>query len=349
MREVILQMTQKIYCCCLFLGLTIYATAQETEHTPLFQSNDILEARLHFSFRDIKKSKSDTVYHTTQFYYKEVGQDWDSIKVRIRGRGKFRRENCFFTPIKMKIKKEDRAGTLFQGNKNLKLVMRCRKDRSDDDLVVKEYMCYKLYESISPYAFSTRLMDLSLTNEGKRKSTDYKVKAFIIEDDKQVAKRANAEVLEGFQRNTMFMQDSLAALQDVFQYMIGNTDWSSDQQHNVKMMLLPSKAKVPVPYDYDMSGLVNASYSEVNPLIPVENVRERHFRGLCRDEELGEYVRLKYIELEPTLWETVRSLRDQMRPHEVVAVEDYLEDFFSLVKDRKKFEENILQKCRKLE
>ena len=147
----------------------------------------------------------------------------------------------------------------------------------------------------------------------------------------------------------MCIRDRLGDLKNIFLYLIGNTDWTSDEQHNVKMMLLPSKAKVPVPYDYDMSGLVNASYSVVNPLIPIENVRERHFRGLCRNEELGEYVRLKYIELEPALWETVRSLRDQMKPEEVVAVEDYLEDFFSLVKDRKKFEENILQKCRKLE
>ena len=349
MREKLLDMAQKIYCCCLFMGLTFSGTAQETEQTPLFLSNDIIEARLNFSFRDIKKSKSDTIYHTTQLYYKEAGREWDSIKVRIRGRGRFRRENCFFIPIKMKIKKEDRANTLFHGNKNLKLVMPCLKDRSGDDLVVKEYMCYKLYESISPYAFSTRLIDLSLTDEKNRKPSTYKVKAFLIEDDKQVARRVNAEVLEGFQRNSMFMQDSLAALQDVFQYMIGNTDWSSDEQHNVKMMLLPSKAKVPVPYDYDMSGLVNASYSVVSPLIPIQNVRERHFRGLCRNEELGEYVRLKYIELEPALRATVESLRDQMRPQEMVAVEDYLKDFFSIVKNKKSFEENILQKCRKLE
>ena len=349
MREEIFKMTRKIYCCCLFLGLAISLNAQETGQTPLFQTNDVLEARLNFSFRDIKKSKSDTVYHTTQFYYREAGQEWDSVEVRIRGRGKFRRENCFFIPIKMKIRKEARAGTLFHGNKNLKLVMPCLKDRSGDDLVVKEYMCYKLWESISPYAFSTRLMDLSLTDERNRKSSTYKVKAFIIEDDKQVARRANAEVLEGFQRNSMFMQDSLAALQDVFQYMIGNTDWSSDEQHNIKMLLLPSRAKVPVPYDYDMSGLVNASYAVVNPLIPIDNVKERHFRGLCRNEELGEYVRLKYIELEPALLETVRSLRDQLKPQEAVAVENYLQDFFSLVKDRKRFEENILQKCRKLE
>lgn len=339
----------KFYGFWFLLVFSFSSVAQQMEQTPLFLENGALEARLEFSFRDIKKSESDTVYTATQFYYRNKGQEWDSIDVRIRARGKFRRENCFFVPIKMKIKKKDRAGTLFEGNKNLKLVMPCMREGNSDDLVIKEYMCYKLYESISPYAFSTRLMDLTPHDNRNRKTKEYRVKAFIIEDDKQVARRANGEILEGFQRNALFMQDSLAALQDVFQYMIGNTDWSSDRQHNVKIMLLPSKIKVPLPYDYDMSGLVNAPYAVVNEKIPIENVRERHFRGLCRNEGLGEFVRLKYIELEPNFRKTLLTLEDQMDPKEALAVEEYLEDFFSLIKDRKRFEDQILRKCRKLE
>lgn len=349
MRGEIYQITQKLYYCCIFLFFTAAVPAQETKQTPLFMDDQVLEARLDYSIKELKKSESDTIYFATRLHYKAPGQEWDSIKVRIRGRGKYRRENCFFVPVKMKIKKKDREGTLFEGNKNLKLVMPCLKNGKGDDLVIKEYLCYKLYESVSPYAFSTRLMDLSLTDERKRKETTYKVKAFIIEDDKQVARRANAKVLEGFQRNPLFMQDSIAALQDVFQYMIGNTDWSSDMQHNVKIMLLPSKIKVPVPYDYDMSGLVDAPYAVVSELIPIKNVRERYFRGLCRNEELGEYVRLKYIELEPELKETLHSLKHQMDPEEALAVEEYLEEFFTLIKNRKKFEEHITQRCRRLE
>ena len=349
MKQNSFHITLKLLWFRLFLMISFAGPAQEMEQTPLFLEKEILEAKMDFSFRDIKNSKSDTVYTVTQLHYRNKGQEWDSIEVRIRARGKFRRENCFFVPLKMKIKKKERAGTLFEGNKNLKLVMPCLRDRNSDDLVIKEFLCYKLYESISPYAFSTRLMDLTLTDTRNRKSKEYRVKAFIIEDDKQVASRANAEILEGFQRNALFMQDSLAALQDVFQYMIGNTDWSSDMQHNVKIMLLSSKVKVPLPYDYDMSGLVNAPYAVVNEKIPIKNVRERHFRGLCRNEELGEYVRLKYMELEPNFREELRSIKEQMDPGEAMEVEDYLEEFFSLIKDRKRFEDHILKKCRKLE
>lgn len=340
---------KKYYCINLFFLFQFGAIAQSTEPSPLFLKGDVLEVRLEFPFREVKKSRSDTIYFASQLHYKSGLQEWDSIEVRIRGRGNFRRDNCFFLPIKMKIKKKDNAGTLFEGNQNLKLVMPCMKDRNSNDLVIKEYLCYKLYELISPYTFSTRLINLNLTDSRKRNSTSYNIKGFIIEDDKQVARRANGEMLEGFQRNALFMQDSLAALHDVFQYMIGNTDWSSDKQHNVKMMLLPSKAKVPIPFDFDMSGLVNAPYAVVNELIPIENVRERHFRGICRNKELAEYVRIKYLKLEPAFWETFHSLEDQLDSKEAIVVEDYLKDFFSLVADKKRFEEIILRKCRKLE
>ncbi len=340
---------QKFYCFFLVLGLTISGIAQQTEQSPLFLENEPLEAKLEFSIKEIKKNKSDTTFYDTQLYYKSKTYEWDSIKVRINGRGHFRRANCYFIPIKIKIKKKENAGTIFEGNQNLKLVLPCLRGGNSNDLVVKEYLCYKLYEPISPYAFGTRLIDLTLTDSRNRKSTTYSLKAFVIEDDKQVAKRSNGKLLKGYQRNSLFMQDSLAALQDVFQYMIGNTDWSSTMQHNIKVMLLPSKVNVPIPYDYDMAGLVNAPYAQVNESIPIKNVRERHFRGFCRNEGMGEYVRLKYMELEPALWKTFRDLKDHLAPREALETENYLKDFFAIVKNRKRFEENILQNCRKIE
>jgi hypothetical protein len=340
---------QKFYFFVLFLGFGISGIAQQTKHSLLFLENEPLEARLEFSIKEIKKNKSDTTFYDAQLYYKNKAQEWDSIRIRINGRGHFRRANCFFIPIKIKIKKKDNAGTIFEGNQNLKLVLPCQRGGNSNDLVVKEYLCYKLYEPISPYAFGTRLMDLTLTDSRNRKPTTYSLKAFVIEDDKQVAKRSNGKLLKGYQMNSLFMQDSLAALQDVFQYMIGNTDWSSTMQHNVKVMLLPSGMKVPIPYDYDMSGLVNAPYAQVNESMPIKNVRERHFRGFCRNEGMGEYVRLKYIELEPVLWKRFWDLEGQLNPREALETENYLKDFFAVVKNRKRFEENILQNCRKIE
>ena len=349
MKVALKKINLKSYWLFLLVAFINSASGQQLEKTSLFKSNEILEARLDFSIKDIKKSKSDTIYHTTWFYYKNEFQQWDSISIDIRARGKFRRENCFFTPIKIEIKKKDLAGTLFEGNKKLKLVMPCLNSKGNNDLVIKEYLCYKMYEEISPYTFSTRLINLTFTDNRNRKSKMYHLKAFIIEDDKQVAKRSNGKILEGFQVNPLFMQDSLAAMQDVFQYMIGNTDWSSTMQHNVKVMLLPSRLKVPIPYDFDMTGLVNAPYAEVKETMPIKNVRERHFRGYCRDKEVFEYVRLKYLELEPSIYFALRRVENHLDPKETLEVENYLKDFFLLMKNKKRYDENISQACRKLE
>ncbi len=349
MRGAVIYIIQKRFILFSFLFFLNPAIAQIAEETALFGSDEILEAKLQISFRDIKQSKNDTIYQATQLFYRSAGKQWDSINVQIRARGKFRRENCFFTPLKMKIKKKEGEGTLFAGNKNLKLVMPCLKSSGNNDLVIKEYLCYKLYEKISPYNFSTRLLNLTLIDNRNKNSKTYHVKAFIIEDDKQIARRSNGKILEGFQRNPLFQQDSIAALQDVFQYMIGNTDWSSVMQHNVKVMLLPSKMKVPIPYDYDMTGLVNAPYAVVKESMPIKNVRERHFRGYCRNREVNEYVRLKYLELEPSLWLTVHNVKEHMDPKEFMVAENYLKDFFSLARNKEKYDENISQKCRKIE
>ncbi|QCY68150.1 hypothetical protein FHG64_01360 [Antarcticibacterium flavum] len=178
MREAALYWTLRRFGFLCFLAFANPATAQLEDRTALFQTNDALETRLEFSFRDIKKSKNDTVYQQTQLYYRSNVSSWDSINVSLRARGKFRRENCFFTPIKIKIKKRDAKGTLFEGNKNLKMVMPCLTSSGNSDLVVKEYLCYKLYEEISPYNFNTRLLDLTLTDNRKKIPKPISLKLF---------------------------------------------------------------------------------------------------------------------------------------------------------------------------
>ncbi len=45
--------------------------------------------------------------------------------------------------------------------------------------------------------------------------------------------------------------------------MIGNTDYSSAYRHNEKLLFVDGNI-MPIPYDFDMSGLVDASYAVVS-------------------------------------------------------------------------------------
>ncbi|MDZ7647657.1 MAG: hypothetical protein U5K54_11040 [Cytophagales bacterium] len=75
------------------------------------------------------------------------------------------------------------------------------------------------------------------------------------------------------------LSDTTVVLFDFFQYLIANTDWSAAQQHNVKIIQTANK-KIPLTYDFDMAGLVNAPYATVSETLTISSVQERLYRGL---------------------------------------------------------------------
>ena len=84
--------------------------------------------------------------------------------------------------------KDQRAGTLFDGNKSLKLVLPCKIESENNDNILQEFIAYKIYENISPYHFKTRRVNVDF-NEIRGKKTKFSIKRFLIEDVKLVAKR----------------------------------------------------------------------------------------------------------------------------------------------------------------
>ena len=149
----------------IFFGLlTIGLRAQEASVTPLFEDQQTLSLKLTTSIKDIKKKTNDSTYLPAHLYVKNASGGWDSIQIDIRARGIFRRKNCYFAPIRIKVSKEHAKGTILQGNRNLKLVMPCQNSNDKNALVIKEFMCYKMYEKITPYYFKTRMVNLDFSN-----------------------------------------------------------------------------------------------------------------------------------------------------------------------------------------
>ncbi len=210
--------------------------SQKSDLTTLFQSTSPVEVQLGFLMKDVKKITDETIYTGTILSYKNDQGTWDSLIVDLRARGNFRRNNCFFPPIRLKMKKRDTAETLFSGNKNLKLVLPCQTAKTADDLILKEYIAYKLYEIVTPYVFNTRMVNLTLIDQSGRQPKSYEIKGFFMEDDGLVAKRFDAKMVKDVQLHPMRMQDTTSTIHDFFAFMISNTDWSSTGQHNIKVM-----------------------------------------------------------------------------------------------------------------
>ena len=162
--------------------------AQEPKFSPLFSADDPLNIKLELSLKDVRKETNDTTYMDGVMHYESASQ-WDSIDVKIRTRGDFRLKECFYPPLRVKIKKKDAKGTVFEGNKALKLVLPCKKSGDCNDYVVKEFLCYKIYEIITPYTFSTRLVNIDFWDNSGKNPKNYQLIGFFIEDDDIVAER----------------------------------------------------------------------------------------------------------------------------------------------------------------
>ncbi len=323
--------------------------AVDRETTRLFLEQDILPIRLGFSNKEMKKETNDSTYIFTALHFSDQGE-WDSLDVRIRARGNYRRAHCYFPPLKVKIKKSEAKETLFKGNKELKLVMPCVQSSNTHDNIVKEYMAYKLFEVISPYHFKTRMADIEFTEFRGKKNKVHKVKGFLIEDIDKVAERANARKMKRVVHP--LEQDDLASVQnDFFQFMIGNTDFSTAYQHNQKLIFTADFKTIPIPYDFDMSGLVDASYAVVSQVggevLGIESVTDRLYRGFERDESVFQAVRQQYLKLKPEIFRAIDDLKVQFENEKEFGIaRNFIDDFFTILENDSQFNSQILRKTR---
>jgi len=315
----------------------------------LFSSDSVLHIKMNYANKAVRKSTNDSTYLNLDLGYQIRNEEWKTLPVRIRSRGKNRLKNCYFAPIKIKIKKEDYKGTLFKGNKELKLVLPCHIEKAGNDYLLKEFLAYKLYELVSPYHYKTRLLNITLSEPKGKKIKVHNIKGFFIEDIKKVAKRHGGKVLK---RNVHPMQqDALCSVQNAFfQFMIGNTDFSTAYQHNEKLLFV-NKTTLPVPFDFDMSGLCNTSYSEVSTVggdvLPITDVTQRMYRGFKRDNEVLFEVRKQFLENKPNMLAIIESYKDQFEnPKQYVLCLGYIKDFFYVLSNDAKFNKEILNRAR---
>ncbi len=217
----------------------------------------------------------------------------ESLPVALSARGITRRkwETCSFPPLRVEFTQKPPATSVFKGQKRLKLVTHCQEAEGHQEHVLLEYAAYRLYAALTPESFGARLARIDYLNDsGGKIASRY---GFFIEDVDDVARRNGQVRLRKVQRISPSQLDPAGAARfAVFQYMIGNLDWSmiagpkgEDCCHNSRLLGLKgaTSALVPAPYDFDFSGLVNAPYALPPEGLPVATVRERHYRGLCRD------------------------------------------------------------------
>jgi len=341
--------TATILSACILLQV-----AAQEKQDKLFSESKPLNIALKVSISQVKDNTGDTLYEAHVLYYKDGKDTYDSVKTEMKVRGKFRLENCYFPPLGLKFQKADVKGTLFDGNKSLKLVMPCKSQSSSNNLVVREFVCYKLYEILTPYCLKTRLVNLDFTEEQRKKEKNFQLKGILIENADKAAKRLNGKILGSITATPNVLQDTADLVVSLFQYMISNTDWSSMYQHNIKLMQRGKQDPlIPITYDFDMAGLVDAPYAVVSETgggdaIGEQNsVRDRLYRGWCRQDNVTQFVRQDFISKEQKMLSAVDALKDELPPKDVESIKAYLGQFFKILKDDASFRRLVTSQCRK--
>jgi hypothetical protein len=326
----------------LFYGVVSAQVIQKSDS--LFINQDILKVKLSFSNDEMRLETDDSTFIKVNLEFNNDNK-WESLNVNLRARGNFRRSKCYFPPIKIRIKKSEAEGTLFEGNKNLKLVLPCLLRKEKNDNIIQEFIAYKFYEKISPYYFKTRLVDIEFTEIKKKKTEIYKLIGFLIEDDKRVADRFEGKSFERY-IHPKAMDDMTSVQNSMFQFMIGNTDFSVAYQHNGKLLYIDKKIH-PLPYDFDLCGLVDASYAIVNNRLGINSVRDRKYRGFVRDESLLEKVRDQILSKKNEFFQIVDSQKSKFEiTSEFESTNKFLTSFFDIIEDDRSFKKEVIQMMR---
>ena len=169
----------------------------------------------------------------------------------------------------------------------MKMVTHCEGGSDAGEYVLKEYLAYRIYNILSPYSFRVRLVRMKYIDTG-RKNRESENWAFIIEPENLLVQRKNMYSVknDGLGMSHMLPEDMERVA--LFEYMIGNADYSVSGRHNVKIIgqkEIGVQGFIPVPYDFDYSGLVNASYAVPGENLGIRSVTDRYYLGPCRDPE----------------------------------------------------------------
>ncbi len=313
----------------------------------IFEAEDPLKITLTLDLKKYKKEKYKGEYLPVNFLYEFNDTLFLEKEMRMKARGEFRRSHCNLAPFWLNIRKADVENVHLQDVKRFKVVTNCQGSRAYDEYVLKEYLAYKIYNIISPVSFRVRLIRMKYVDTG-RKNKVTEGWAFMIEPEQMLADRLGALVVKKNNLSMSLMKSGDLDLAAMFMYMIGNCDYSISGRHNMKILGMPgfgSEGYTPVPYDFDYSGLVDASYAIPGENLGVKSVRERYYLGPCREVEDFLKAIEEINQHRAEIMQVVNDLEYLDQKHKK-AVLTYLEAYFAEAGTEHQLKQSLQKTCR---
>jgi len=333
---------------CLLWGFLGVTQAQSSNPpTGIFDRQDVLTLELSGNVRQLVKDRGDdSKYQPFTLSFQTEDSTLVSLPIEIKTRGHFRKSmaNCTYPPLLLHFKNQTTGHrSIFSQQNKLKLVTPCAGEK----YVVREYVVYKLYSLITPKSFRARLVKV-IYNDSVTNKKSKPLFGILLEEEDQMAARNNAMIIKGKKlRPEQTVEEDFLQMA-VFEYLIGNTDWSVQYYQNIKLIAGDSlQAPSPVPYDFDHAGIVGAPYAHPAEELLLNSTTERRYRGYCMSSIASFAPTVTHFnQLKKEIYE-VYTNNPLLESSYVKSTTRFLDEFFETINNPKSLKSEFGYPCNK--
>ena len=311
---------------------------------PLFEDSTVLDATLEGPLAELMRDTESR--EQRPFVLRAEGTE-HAIKVRLRGKSRLR--VCDFLPLRLNFRKSEVDDTLFADQDKLKLVLPCHTSERAEKNLVEEYAVYRLFNLLTPASYRVRLLRMTFTDTSPD-GENHRLHAFLLEPEEQLAARLGGRESELPEVSLSWLDANHMALVYVFQYLVGNLDWSLVRPleekaccHNGTLVETGGDILY-IPYDFDLSGFVDAPYAFPPPELRLKSVTQRRYRGFCTDRAYLEQALEKIVSMRPQINALIRSL-PVLGEKEAERRVRYLDPFFRAAENRDRLLTRFEKRC----
>jgi len=335
----------------MFVFMSISALAEQSEAPdPLFQDDATLEVTMEAPLTTLVRKRPKNDYLPGVFRFTKSDGSTVDLDLEIRTRGHSRHDTCDYPPLSLNFKKSQTKGTLFDKQNKLKLVIHCKFFDRFEQMVLREYLAYRILNAVTEESFRVRLLRVKYVNTEKNKDGQVRY-AYLIEHKNRLAKRYDLKDLEIDRTSVRSIQADQLNLTSVFAFLIGNTDFSpiagapnDECCHNYVLFGKDDSPVLAVPYDFDQSGFVDAPYAIPNPNFNIRTVRQRHYRGRCANNVHVAASLQKFRDTRAAIYALVNE-QEGLESRTRNRLVDYIDDFYELIDDPEAVEKKIISRC----
>ncbi len=317
---------------------------------PLFQDDATLEITLTAPLATLARKKPMSTALVGEFSFRQANGRRVFLDVEILSRAQPRHQDCDLPPMSLKFRKSQTDGTLFNQENEMKMVVHCDDSDFYQQIVHREFIAYKFLNALTDQSFRVRLLRVTYIDNEEERGDQVRY-AFLIEDESRLASRLGKKNLNVDRTTVGAIQPDQLNLTSMFQLLIGNTDFSPVEGspdnaccHNYALLGNDGEPQIAIPYNFDQSGLVNAPYAVPDAKLLTQNVRQRYYRGWCKNNDYIEGSINRSKDVSRAIFSLIYE-QEGLEGTVNKSLVRYVENFYDMVDDPAQVKLKIIGRC----